>query len=279
MCGSMPPMIGPQDSERDEDGLPAWGFVGTGEITAAIVEGLHAADVDPPAIFLSPRGRDVGQELAARLPRVHVCGSNQEVVDSASTVVLAVRPETAHTVLTELTWQPRHLLLSAVAGVRLQQLREWAAPAGDVVRVIPLPQAARGQSLTAAYPGHAAAAHLFERVGDVLVPADEAALEAISAATATFAAHLDYLGTIADWLAEQGVDRRSARGFVTHVFGQLGRSLLEQSDSLDVLTGKHRTAGGINEQVATDLRSAGVPESVRGALDRVLERLRGRPVA
>lgn len=111
------------------------------------------------------------------------------------------------------------------------------------------------------------------------MPDDEAALEAISAATATFAAHLDHLATIADWLAEHGVvDRRSARAFTTHVFGQLGRSLLEQSDPLAVLTSKHRTAGGINEQVATDLRSAGVPESVRAALARVLARLRSGPV-
>lgn len=122
-------MIEPPRSGTDE-AIPEYRFVGTGEITATVVDGLHVADGEPPTIPLSPRGRAVGQELAARFPRVQVCGSNQEVVDSASTVVLAVRPETPHTVLTELTWRPRHVLLSAVAGVRRQQLRDWAAQRG-----------------------------------------------------------------------------------------------------------------------------------------------------
>ena len=44
----------------------AYGFVGAGAITAAIVEGLHAGSANPPAVFLSPRGRSVGRELAGR---------------------------------------------------------------------------------------------------------------------------------------------------------------------------------------------------------------------
>jgi len=92
--------------------------------------------------------------------------------------------------------------------------------------------------------------------------------------TATFAAHLDYLTTIASWLADYGVGPDAATAYTTHIFGQLGESLSQRTDSLTALTDKHMTPGGINQQFMTDLRRDGVPDVVRRALDRVLARLR-----
>ncbi|SDM46852.1 NAD(P)-binding domain-containing protein [Allokutzneria albata] len=252
-----------------------YGFVGAGELTTAIVEGLSAGVAEPPPVFLSPRSRSVGQELASRFPNVRVCRSNQDVLDSASSIVLAVRPPSAQDVLQDLLFRPEHVLLSALSGVRLEQLRDWAAPAAQIVRVIPLPQAARRQSLTVVYPDHAVARELFERVGGVLVPREESIFELFSAATATFAAHLDYLATIACWLTDHGVDSEAATAYTTHIFGQLGLSLAQQTGSLAELTGKHMTPGGLNEQFMSQLRNEGVPDVVRGGLDQVLARLRG----
>lgn len=257
----------------------AYGFVGTGELTSAIVRGLHRGTGEPPAVFLSPRGERVGRELAGRFPAVRVCRSNQEVLDHATAVVVAVRPPVGRDVLAGLSFRPEHVVISAMAGITLDRLRAWTAPAGAVVRSIPLPQAATGRSLTVLYPDQPVARALFDRVGGVLVPGTEPALEAFSATTSTFAAHLDYLTTIADWLAGQGVDPADATGYVTHIFAQLGRSLSEESlsegtGSLAGLTGRHMTPGGINEQFLTDLRQDGMPATVRRALDRILARLR-----
>ncbi|WP_431923598.1 NAD(P)-binding domain-containing protein [Amycolatopsis tucumanensis] len=250
-----------------------YGFVGAGEITAAIVEGLSTGD-DPPEVFLSPRGRAVAAALAKRFPNVRVCASNQEVLDHAPVVVLGVPAPVAREVLVELAFRPEHVLVSATSGVPVERLRAWSAPAGEVVRSIPLPQATRRRSLTVVYPENAAARELFTRVGSVLVPGDEAALETFLGATATFAAHLDYLATVVDWMAEQGVDHDAANAFVTHVFGELGRSLLERPDSLTVMAGRHTTPGGLNEQFRDDLRGDGMPDAVRRALDRILARVR-----
>lgn len=248
------------------------GFVGTGAITAAVVTGLGA---DAPDVLLSPRNRDVAQELAGRFPNVHVCASNQEVLDRAGVVVLAVRPQLARDVLAELAFRTQHVVLSVLAGIRIEQLRDWVAPAGDVVRAIPLPAAADRRSRTVMYPENAVARELFGRVGDVLVPDAEPTLEVFSAATATFAAHVDYLATIAGWLSDQGVSRTDADAYTMHVFGLLGQSLLERPGSFAELTDRYMTPGGLNEQLRTDLRDDGVPELVRQALDRVLARVRG----
>jgi pyrroline-5-carboxylate reductase len=255
--------------------MQQYGFVGAGELAAAIVTGLSADTPDPPVIFLSPRGRQVGRELANRFPNVHVCGSNQDVLDNATSIVLTVRPSIASAVLAELSFRPEHVVLSAPSGVRLAELRKCAAPAGDIVRVIPLPQAARRGSLTVMYPDNSVARELFDRVGGVVVPSAESTLEAFSAATATFAAHLDYLATIANWLTDHGVAQDAATAYTRHIFGQIGQSLLRGGDSFATLTERHMTPGGLNEQFMTDLRDDGAPEMVRRALDRVLDRLLG----
>lgn len=255
----------------------SYGFVGTGEITAAIVTGLSADVADPPVIFLSPRGRDVGRNLADRFPNVGVCDSNQDVLENASSIVLAVRPQIARTVLDGLSFRPEHIVISAIAGLGLERLRDWAAPARQIVRTIPLPQAAHRQSLTVLYPDNPTARELFDPLGGVIVPGDEKSINAFSAATATFAAHLDYLATIAGWLAEHEVDHGAATDYVAHIYGQLGQSLAGSHDSLEELTTKHMTPGGINEQVLTNLRHDGLSDLVRGALDQVLDRLSGQP--
>jgi pyrroline-5-carboxylate reductase len=260
---------------RSPSSPATYGFVGAGTITAAIVEGLHAGDGDPPSVLLSPRSRHVGQDLARRFPTVRVCDCNQDVLDGATSIVVAVRSTDAHAALAGLSFGCHHVVISVIAGVQLTRLRAWAAPAGRVVRAIPLPAAARARSLTALYPDDPAARDLFTRVGRVLVPADETTLDALSAVTATFAAHLDYLATIAGWLTDRGLDHDAATAYVAHIFGQLGEALGQRTDSLATLTDQHMTPGGINEQVLTDLRRDHVPDSVRRALDRVLTRLRG----
>ncbi|CCH33277.1 NAD(P)-binding domain-containing protein [Actinosynnema sp. NPDC047251] len=265
----------PQSSEPDERASVAYGFVGTGEIAAAIVEGLGIDAGTAPPVFLSPRGRAVGQRLAERFPNVRVCDSNQDVLDHATAIVLAVRPPLAREVLAELSFRPEHTVVSALAGVRLDDLRGWAAPAARVVRSIPLPTAARGRSLTVVYPEDPVARALFDRLGGLVVPAGEDAFEVFSAATGTFAAHLDYLATIARWLADHGIDHDDATAYTAHIFGQLGQTLLESDDSLAVLTEKHLTPGGFNEQLLNHLRRDGVPDAVRKGLDGLLVRLRG----
>lgn len=249
--------------------MRSYGFVGTGELTAAIVEGLSA---EAPRVFLSPRNHDIAHGLAARFPNVRVCGSNQEVLDNAATVLIGVRPQIAQDVLTELTFRPEHVVVSAVAGVALGRLGTYAAPATRIVRSIPLPTASRRASRTAMYPDDPAARTLFESVGDVVVPRDEAALDTFSAATATFAAHLGQLATIAGWMAEHGVDPAAADGYIAHVYGELGRTLARHDGTLEELARKHETPGGINEQFRAALRDT----PTRRGLDEVLARLKGQ---
>jgi pyrroline-5-carboxylate reductase len=104
----------------------------------------------------------------------------------------------------------------------------------------------------------------------------ESALEALSASTATLAAHLAYLDTISRWLADRGIALTDATRYVAAVFGGLSETLLHSPpNDFGNLADEYATAGGLNEQLLTALRGAGTFEVVKQALDEVAHRLEG----
>jgi pyrroline-5-carboxylate reductase len=105
---------------------------------------------------------------------------------------------------------------------------------------------------------------------------DERALDALSASTATIAAHFAYLATIGSWLARRGILAHDATRYVAAVFGALSGTLLDDElDDFGTLAGEYATAGGLNEQFLGTLRGAGTFDTVERALDDVARRLEG----
>jgi pyrroline-5-carboxylate reductase len=117
---------------------------------------------------------------------------------------------------------------------------------------------------------------IFDPLGGVIAVDDERALDALSASTATIAAHLAYLDTISRWLADRGIPQANATRYVGAVFGALSGTLLgNQPDDFRTLADEYATVGGINEQFLTALRRAGTFNVVDRALDDVAHRLEG----
>jgi len=246
------------------------GIVGVGAIAEAIVTGLCEAEDTPTSIHLSPRSAGRASRLAARYPSVQVAESNPTVVDRADVVLLCMRPQDARAALPNLPFRPEQAVISVMAGVRMGALRALVAPAEDLVRAIPLPAVARRSGLTAIHPEHELARAIFDALGGAIAVDDEGMLDALSASTATIAAHLAYLDTISRWLAARGIPPADATRYVAAVFGALSGT---EPDDFRTLADEYATAGGINEQFLAALRRAGTFEIVEGLLDDVVDRL------
>src|SRR3546814_14475518 len=79
------------------DSTPArLGFIGTGPIAAAIVEGLALSGEEP--ILLSPPNADIAARLSDRFSHVGVANDTQAVLDQSDLVTPAVPPQHAHQV-------------------------------------------------------------------------------------------------------------------------------------------------------------------------------------
>lgn len=252
--------------------MTTYGVLGVGSIAEAIVTGLCSGD-GPPEVVLSPRNAERSERLAARFPTVRVAGDNQSVVDAAEVVVVCLLPRHADDVLGGLAFRPGHRVVSAVAGLSTERLGRLVAPATDVARSVPLPAVATRSSTTPVHPPTDAAEELYGRLGGTLPVADERAYESLSAAAATVAAHLDYLGTIADWVAGHGIETSRARRYVADLFADLAPELRAADVDFADLAAVHSTPGGLNEQLARHLRDFGVLDIMRSGLDDLLTRI------
>jgi pyrroline-5-carboxylate reductase len=250
----------------------AYGVLGVGAIGAAIVTGLCENVDDPPEVLLSPRNAEIAASLAQRLATVDVAADNQAVVDGARVVIVCLRPQVAQTVLAELRFPADRVVISAMAGVPVKALQRLVAPATDVARAIPLPSVARRDGITPIHPPNAAAATLFDRLGETVELSDVKAFDAFSASTATIAAHFGYLNAIAAWLESQEIPGPAATRYVASIFAGLAEAT-RSGESFEQLAREHATAGGINEQFLAWLEQGGTFEHVSAGLQRVLDRL------
>jgi len=250
------------------------GIIGVGEIGRAIVEGLSDGVEAPPQIHLSPRGAQAAAELSQRFPNVQVCASNQDVIDRSKLVIIAVRHVGHAEALAGLRIGADRVVVSVMAGVSIADLRTTLGTDAAVVRAIPLPAARERRSVTVVYPSHPEVDALFDGLGGSLPVADEAAFSVFTALTSTLTTHYQYLVTLTEWAARQGIPPQDADHFVRGLFEDLGRTLSDESRSLERIARDHETPGGTNERIRTTWFDAANTEALTAALDALLADLK-----
>ena len=145
------------------------GFIGVGDLAAYTVKGLRCGGYGG-SILLSPRNR----QKSAGLQRdfgCEVCGDNQAVADGSDYLIIATRPADCLETLSKIEFRPGMVLVSVVAGVDIQTLREVVAEDVEIVRAMPVSSAEVGASPTLVYPAQADVIELFDMCG-VAIPID-----------------------------------------------------------------------------------------------------------
>jgi len=129
----------------------AIGFLGTGKMATALARGFiraglvksnQVAGSDPSAPARQAFANETGAKALA---------SNGEVVACSTVLVLAVKPDHAAEVLTQVRpgFTANHLLISIVAGVTLGRLEAGLGAGARVIRVMPNTPALLGASASA----------------------------------------------------------------------------------------------------------------------------------
>lgn len=149
------------------------GFIGAGNFTDAMVRGLRSAGVDGSRIFATTRSRfDRLEHMRAAWGIVPV-RDKAALVASASTLILAMKPQDLKDAMGELgpLITDRHLVITVMAGVRCATVEGYLNRA-PVVRAMPnLPMAVMASTTALAYGRNAAPEHrsaakaLFDLVG------------------------------------------------------------------------------------------------------------------
>ena len=253
------------------------GIIGTGTMAAAIVKGLRSAG-DSSSIFLSPRNASTASGLAEHFPAVAVGGSNQEVLDRCNTILLAVRPQIAESVLAGLRFRPDHQVVSIIATFGVERLRGLVSPARKITRAVPLPSVADRQSPTAIYPLDDAVLEMFRLLGPAFAVDTEEQFNALCTVSAMVASYFAFAEGAVLWLSKFGIEEPEARDYVSRMLPSLAEEVAEApSLSFRSLAGGHATPGGLNEQLLRHLEEHGVFETLSDGLNGVMRRVTGDP--
>ena len=251
------------------------GFIGTGEITVAMVTGFCTAESCPERVIVSPRNAVNAAALAAAFPVVEVAADNQAVVEASDWLVLAVLPQVAAEALAPLRFRPGQKVVSVIAGLPLAAAAELVTPAQMLAQALPLPPAARHLGPVGICPPNAAVAELFGRIGTSIEVSDEREFDAFWSVTSLMAPFYGLLHHSATWLTDKGVPSEAAGRYVGAMFHALAENACQAgTEGFARLTQDSQTPGGLNEQTYRALSAAGLYRHEEEALDAVLARLR-----
>ncbi|MEF0942721.1 pyrroline-5-carboxylate reductase [Rhizobium sp. BR 362] len=257
--------------------MKAIGFVGTGAITEAMVEGLLAEPAYVSEIHVSPRNAETAAGLAAKFDGVTVAADNQTVVDHSDVVLLAIRPQIAEDVIRRLRFRNGQRIVSVVATLERQSVLNWIGADVDLVQAIPLPFVADRQGVTAIYPPDPDIADLFDALGTAVQCESRKEYDLLAAASATMSTFFGVMEFTTEWLEKNGLDRSKGQAYIAPLFASLAQRANEPDVmSFNSLTSEFATKGGLNEQVLSDFEENGGRQALTAALDRVLARIEGR---
>ena len=268
-------------------------IIGGGSMGEALLSGLLKAgrQVKDLAVAerMPERARYLAETYSVRMTTV------AEAVETASFVIIAVKPADAESVVGEVAEAAaraeansvEQVLVSVVAGVTVG-FYESRLPAGSpVVRVMPNAPALVGAGVTALAPGRfatpaqlAEVSGLFECVGEVLtVP--ESQLDAVTAVSGSGPAYFFlFVEALVDAAVANGLNRAVATDLVVQTMAGSAAMLLDRIDSertagadvgLDTTPARLRaivtSPGGTTAAGLRELERGGVRAAVTAAID------------
>lgn len=179
--------------------MPKLAIVGGGFMGGALAEGLLDAGWHRDSFVVAEISADRREHLTQTL-KVRTTDALRPAVESASTVLVAVKPQSVRDLLQGMApyYRKDQLCISVCAGIRVSTF-EAALGQPPVIRTMPNTPAAAGMGVTALARGtHATDQHLatalniLSAVGRVVI-VDEAQMDAVTAVSGTGPAYVFYL--------------------------------------------------------------------------------------
>lgn len=230
------------------------GFIGTGEIAAALARGLAGRGHE---IVVSERGAGFAAALDAEIPELSVA-ANQDVLDRTDVVFLCLMERAAEEALTPLNFRRDQRIVSVMLAVDLATLARLCAPAKEISITIPLPFIRAGGCPLPVFPESTALAELYGDRNTIIPLGSEAAIPPHFAASAMCSSVYDHLMTGAEWLAGLTGDKAGAEAYlIALIGGYLAQTPLDGKDQLAAVLESLDTEGGLNTTLREHMRMRG----------------------
>ena len=244
------------------------GFIGIGNMGEALIRGIIGAGLISPADILA---RDLDVDRLSNLSnelRIAAVESNRELVRRADIVLIALKPNVIHSVLSEISSdlsQPKWCI-SIAAGVSTAAIEDALQADSPVVRVMPNTPAMVREGMAAICPGkHASKEHIrktqqiFQAVGKAIVVKEEKLMDAVTALSGSGPAFVFLvIESLTDAGVKLGLSYADASIMAAQTVLGASKMLLETGEHPAVLKNKVTSPGGTT--------AAGLYELERGSV-------------
>jgi len=250
------------------------GFIGTGQITKAIITGICNSKISFKKIIVSPRNRNIAQRLKKRFKKVYIAENNQEIVDKCNWIFLAVTPKVGERILPKLKYRSNQKIISFISTIELNQLKKIVKKKIKIIRAIPLPPISLGKGPVPICPPDKQIKLFFDKIGTTVEIRNEKLSKNFWATSGMMAPFYEMLKVLSDWLVKRGIKRNEAQKYITSLFVALSEdSVVNSKKHLKYLVSESQTPGGLNEQGVKELRKSGFYKSLEKSLNNILKRL------
>jgi len=253
--------------------LPTIGILGVGVIGSALARGFATAQPAYP-LLLSSLDRGNMVELAAAFPeRIRLADNNQQVLDEADWLILALPTAQGETILSALRFRPEHKVINLLADKSLDQIAAWIGPTAILAHIVPLSFVAQHFGPIVVYPQSEELLGLMAPLGELVVAKNPHEVHVFQAITGFMASFDTLLDNIVCWAEAHGVDEMSAKAYTAAFFGAICRQVAQAPAGRLHELANEMTPGGINAMIKKHLIENQSISSWTEALDPVMKRL------
>ena len=254
-------------------------IIGAGNMGGAIARGMAQGSLIRPAdITVSNPSEGKLRAIKEFNPQIKTTCNNQEAINEADLIILAVKPWFIKEVIEGLTLQTeKQIIASVAAGIPFAEYEQWIGEMATIFRIIPNTAISQMQSMTllashnASKEQEALLANIFNEMG-VAMLIDEKQMGAATALTSCGIAYvLKYIQAAMQAGVEMGIYPKDAARMVAQSVKGAAELILTNESHPSVEIDKVTTPGGLTIKGINELEHGGFTSAIINAMKASLK--------
>ena len=254
-------------------------IIGAGNMGGAIARGMAQGSlIRPVDITVSNPSEGKLRAIKEFNPQIKTTCNNQEAINEADLIILAVKPWFIKEVIEGLTLQTeKQIIASVAAGIPFAEYEQWIGEKATIFRIIPNTAISQMQSMTllashnASKEQEALLANIFNEMG-VAMLIDEKQMGAATALTSCGIAYvLKYIQAAMQAGIEMGIYPKDAARMVAQSVKGAAELILANESHPSVEIDKVTTPGGLTIKGINELEHGGFTSAIINAMKASLK--------
>ena len=251
------------------------GFIGTGQITKAVVLGITKSKIKYKKILISKRNNKISKYLKNINKKIKISSDNQFIINNSDWIFLAITPDVGKKILKKLNFKSNKIIISFISTIKLNELKTLTNRKATIVRAIPLPPISIMKGPVPLFPKNSKISKFFNNIGDSININNETSSLKFWATSSLMAPYYELLFEVSKWLQKKGLSKSYSQKYVSSLFSALSEVAVMRSDrDLKLLVKDSQTPKGLNEQTLKFLKKKGFYKQLIFSLEKILKRLK-----